>query len=771
MTYPVRLPPPPPPPPPPPKVVKKPAPPPVKEPPAPSRVEVKPDVQAATRTVAKGVEEATATGNKRLMPLAQLREQSKPLDPAEKGQVDRAQRKLHDATEAVRQETDPLARRQATVAATQTLQGVLENKDPRVAAAILKGSKTDLATIGTSVGDLDPEETKTAVKALTVATESAGKNNAAMITDPIATNMRAAYEVEDQNLPEMLNSMKAATLEGGGALFGASLTRSLADVGDTKMANTVGLHHATALKAVRDTFTDATKKADEMDARLASAVENWKGVLEPKEIEAGVQRFKAEHADIYAAREQAATTMESTLDGASLGVDDATRPFAGLVEEGHLREEGEAQLRAIPDIARSEAGSEAIADSVMAEHNGVATYLREANNMAARPESVEDGFREGMTTGVMRSVAVRAERYAREGDLRSAADLTDGVSRVTSDPALKEAYGELSKKIAEVDADDTASDVDKATTLSNTVNQIAADGLSTDTASKFKLFGPALGVGSLIGNGAAFATDPSARHAVDTIVSAAGPAAAAWKLADEASFQKLGGEALAKFGVATTIGFSAVDTFAAIKKGDEIGAAAAAAPAVGAVIGGIAGAGVFSVPGALLGGAIGTVVGIGIEGARSLFGGDEDDAMETQEKAIDPFLRGAFGAAGLPEDAAARMRDVDDDFVGIGPTFAPVAAKLGITPRELLEKVAALPEDQHGWYTKQALEIGTNSDDRKEAAEKLAEEPDTVVPALTFDDEDVGKFAARANQLWNPDPQLTALQESGMFGDDLPPLP
>jgi hypothetical protein len=236
-----------------------------------------------------------------------------------------------------------------------------------------------------------------------------------------------------------------------------------------------------------------------------------------------------------------------------------------------------------------------------------------------------------------------------------------------------------------------------------------------------------------------FANDPSVRTGLETL-NAALPAGAAFTTGATRA-------ALSKAGLAATIAFSAFDTISALNRGDVEGAALAAAPAAGAAIGagiGVWAFGVGAVPGAIVGAAVGTLISIG----GKLLGIGGDDPIVEYEEDAEPFLRGALAEAGLPEDAAHRLRDVDDDLVHVGHLFEPVAERLGTTPRELFERVARMDDGEREDFVKALLGVGSNSGDIKDAVED-----ERTPPELSFDAGDLDDVAARVREDW---PELAA---------------
>ena len=639
------------------------------------------------------------------------------------GKVGDAERVIQRNADAVRDAPNDEARDAATLTATRELPRVLEELSPAQRREVLRDNQDALRTISGGLDHLDDGETKQAIGHLGDAAELAGNDGAHLVAKPLADALPALNAGHDDNFGEISGALVDNVKEGRGALLSAALVHEVSARGDVRSANTLALNHKVALTDVREDYEEARAKADRLDAVLANQVSSWQGTLTPQQIQAGVDRFMEEHEDAYAARDDAAATMASTLPGAAYTADHpVTR--AGLVEQGALVDESRAQLESVPRLVQTESGTESVADALAARGRGETTFLDAAQRVASTPDQ-----KELFESSILRATGARGDALAREGRLGEVPDMLRGAAGLVEDEALGrvlESYGDDVQQIADKDLppEQAARQLLSASTaaLNQAQSPKVARHLSPDSLPKFAAVARGLGIGGVAAAGVNFANDPSIRSGLETLNSALPASVAFTEGATRA--------ALSKAGLAATVAFSAFDTVSALKRGDFGDAALAAAPAAGVALGAGAGAwffGVGAIPGGIIGGAVGTIVQVGAK----LFGGggdEKEEAIKQYEEDADPFLRGALGEAGLPEDAAHRLRDVDEDLVHVGGVFPPLAERMGITPQELLARVARLPDDQRESFVKTALQIDHNGDDVRQAIED-GREP----PALRYD--------------------------------------
>ncbi len=642
-----------------------------------------------------------------------------------------ADRALQNHAAAVRNAPDDDARDRAVLAATAELPRLVEALPAAERARFLADHQSELRTIAGAIDHLDGDETKEAIGGLGRAAELAGPEGAIHVARPFADVLQAIDDDDGDNLGEIEDALKENAVDGHGALLGAALVAEVSEHGDVDHANGLAEAQREGLQDVHEDFDDAREKADHLDAILANQVGSWQGTLTPEQIQAGVERFMSEHAEDYAARDEAAGRVASTLPGAAYTVD---HPVSrdGLNEQTELVDESSSQLATVPSLVRTESGTRAVADALAARGRGERTFLDAAVARADDPVS-----RDAMENALLRAAAVRGDELAREGRLDEVPDLLRGAGALVEDAGLRstlDAYGDDVAGIADqgLPPERAARALLQASTTA--LNQAPRLGASPLAVEKFAALARGLGIGAVALAGVSFANDPGVRTGLETL-SAALPASVAFTSGATRAL-------LSKAGLAATIAFSAFDTASALSRGDYEAAALAAAPAAGAAIGagiGVWAFGVGAIPGAIIGGAIGTVVQIG--GKLLGFGGD--DPIVDYEEDAEPFLRGALAEAGLPEDAAHRLRDVDGDLIHVGQLFPELAERLGTTPQELFAQVARLPDDEREDFVKAALKVGHNGDDIKDAFEDEREPP-----ALAYDAGDLDDLASRVREDW-----------------------
>jgi hypothetical protein len=174
--------------------------------------------------------------------------------------------------------------------------------------------------------------------------------------------------------------------------------------------------------------------------------------------------------------------------------------------------------------------------------------------------------------------------------------------------------------------------------------------------------------------------------------------------------------AVGRLSGAVGIAFSAWDTARAIDQGDWVGAAAAAAPLVGAGIG--AALTSWTGPGAAVGALVGGVIGLGVEGIRML-------VNESPREALGNNTLGAAQAMmesmGLPADQATAMAErlsgYDRDLVSAMPALGRAAEELGVPVEDLLQHVAGLSSREMRQVFRQAGRVRTNADAIEEEME------------------------------------------------------
>jgi hypothetical protein len=646
--------------------------------------------------------------------------------------VQNGTKKIADAAARVeRADSDDDKRAAARDAAKAVKDAVAQARDPAAKKAILDASQHHLETIGKGLDKLSGDDTKAAVADLADAAESAGPGGAASLAAPLARSMPALVEGHGDNKGEFLDGLSSAVEGGHGALLGAAMSKELAGV-DGGLADDVNGATAKGLDALKSDFDDASEAAHGKDAELAAISSQWSGVLTPEQMKAGTESFQQDHGE-YAERDEKAAALTKALAGA--GYADAN----GV--GGDLGDKSRETLEQVPALAQTDVGARAIGDALVKEGRGEQTFMQGAGRVAGRDDKASDEFAEA----AQRSILTTQADALSKGDTRGLVTALRGAGQVLPDAGSRDDFNRLA---LDVEKQPPGTPPDKlAVAIASSARSIAGgvsdqktagiedvDSISTKTS--FKVFGASLGAVALGQSVVGFRDGVSAREGVNAVVNAAGLGSSVAGIALKEGAPKLLQKGLPVVGYA----LSAFDTVSAIKKGDELGAVAAAAPLAGAAAGAAIGAASGSIApgvGTAIGGAAGALVGLGIGVGRQVFSDSPDEKLE---KSTQSFLKGALQEGGLSEEqadkASYRLRDVNGDFFGAGNSLRGIAAKTGESPQQVLAKVANLDDDRLHDFVKQSLEIKDNGEAIRDAEQKVSEGKAAAssIPAYALDD-------------------------------------
>ena len=638
-------------------------------------------------------------------------------------------------------------KRAAARAAAATVRDVLSRtKDQLAKGAILERSHDALRTIGAGLDTLSGADTQTALRDLALAAEAAGPAHVDALARPLARGMPAFVGGHWSNRGELTDALKENVKAGSGALLGAALGRQLRGV-DGALARDVEGAVGKGLKELRADFEGAAKQVATRDGELAAVASQWGSALAPDQIAAGTRAFHRAHPE-YAARDAQAAALSKAL----VGVGYAEQHQLG----GDLGVEGRATLARLPELARSEVGARTIGAALTRESRGEQTFLRFAG---ATPKDARD-----LSEAIQRSIVVTQGDALTHGDTRGLADALQGAASVLRDPTTRERFeafarevqalppglppdklalslarsahsvvGQLSSVAAVGQMHDVARQVSASAAPSQGVAVTLADRTS------FQAFGATLGAVSLGYSLQGLRDGADGREAVGVVVNAAGLGTNVAGLVLKNGAPRVLMHGLPMVGYA----LSAFDTVNALKRSDEVGAIAAAAPLAGALSGAAIGAGTGSFApgvGTAIGGAIGALVGVSIVGVRSF---TEDSPSEKFETSTQPFLQGALQHGGLSashaERAAHRLRDVNDDFFGAGHGMAAIARRAGEPAEQVLMNLVTLDDERLHQFVKRVLAARDNGEQLREAQVKVAAakaKPGTI-PAFRLNDRDV----------------------------------
>jgi hypothetical protein len=628
-------------------------------------------------------------------------------------------------------------KRDAARAATAAVRDVVtQAKDPATRQAILGRSQDALRTIGAGLDTLSRAETKAALQDLSAAAEAAGPAHVDALARPLARGMPAFVAGHGKNRDELTAALQDNVKAGAGTLLGAALGRQLRGV-DAGLARDVGGAVGRGLGALREDFAKTATDVAARDGELAAMAQQWGATLSPDQLQAGTRAFQREHGE-YARRDTQAAALAKALAG--VGYADQHRMG------GPLGEEGGKALGQLPELARSDAGARAIGAALVQESRGQTTFLRPAGD---DPQDAR-----GLQEAIQRAIVVSQGDALARGDTRGLVGALQGAGTVLQEPSIRERFQSFAREVQSLPAGLTpdklavgiarsahgvAGQLSSAAAARLTPSQVDDAAVALADKTSFRTFGAALGAVALGQSLYDLRDGADAREAVGAVVGAAGLGSSVAGLVLKNGAPQLLSKGLPVVGYA----LSAFDTISALKKGDELGAVAAAAPLAGALSGAAIGAATGSFApgvGTAIGGAVGALIGVGITAGRSLL---SDSPSETFEKSTAAFLQGALQQGGLSaadaERAAHRLRDVNDDFFGAGPAIAAVAARTGETPTAVLQRLTRLDDEQLQSFVKRMLAVRDNGDAVRAAQAKVADgkaQPDAI-PAFRLNDADV----------------------------------
>lgn len=641
------------------------------------------------------------------------------------------------------------ARRADVLRATRAVKSAVRDEPPAVQREILKRSRANLQRITRSVGNLGPEDTRTALGDLSQAAESVGQNNVKHLTDPMAAALPDALRGHGSNAREITQALSHNIEHGKGALLGAGLAVSLQNnraAGGRPVAGGVpgftvrGAVHAAVsrgLASARERFEARADKLDEVKASVGRALASVDGFgLTDEELNAGVKAVRAHHKEDLDAYDDTAGDYAATLDGAAY----LRRELRGTVtgpgsvatrSGGGLRGESRRAIENLPRMRDSERALTRIAASVEREADGHESFLGAVEDVGGR---VDDGRKwvDAAADTVVKSGAARAAHAASRGDLVPAQRLLEGLKNHSGVFGVsKSDLGEL-QGLFEQRTAGAISEAELQRALPEKLGSLGATAgrsPSGRASGALKLFTVAVGAASIL-------KDPGQLTKIDEVEGVRSLVDAADLGADatDGVFKLLGRSAPGVLSKGSTVlagvsaAFDLYDATQAWQRGDKTEAALSAASAAGGLV----------LTGAALAGGLGPVglVGIGVIGgvtaARYFIGKRrQKNAERRAEEEFGRFLEGA----GVPSGAAAKLRDLDAEHRSAWDALRGAAPELGVTPRALLDHLVGLdparlqsvvdaaeglPRDDDGVPRQQGLSAGPFAELQPASVEDLA---------------------------------------------------
>ncbi len=548
--------------------------------------------------------------------------------------------------------------------------------DPAYQQALIKvASSWMLPALGK---DLSNEKV---VEHLVRASETAGPEGSKLIADGVAKG------IPEGSLPEGLEkSLDTA--------FSVHLAEALHEAGKPLAAKEIVKAQTALLEEVREDFGKAAEKVDALNQKLALLVAGFGPAMTDEQKQSAIEAFKKQHAKEYEAFEKAGAKLARMVDGASEAlVSDALPKDAWYTKQ--LREEATAALQELPRLGETEAGQEVIATALEKQAKGEESFLNRMPEVALVAKDATK-FLGDVSNVVVKSIANKVLTLSAAGRPGDAHALFAGLQQ---NAKLFGASVESMTKISGALEDVLNGKPNALATLEGELRKSAGGvpGAPYNARGGQALRGLALVV-TLAGNADAWKnfSEAELKDKVKTVATSFGLGFDGGMLALDVlgKAEKLGavtkllgrGSGLATGIIAITDGITAVKAF---QDGDYAQGAVSTASAIGGVILGTtvftAAAGVQVVP---IAGQIAGVILVagGLIGQLAL----KNHNAKMDEKDAQAFLE----AAGIPENVAKELSDLDKHGRNIGPFIVQVAPLLDMTPQEFLKHLGTLSKDE-----------------------------------------------------------------------------
>ncbi len=612
------------------------------------------------------------------------------------------------------------ARETSPAAAAHTLAEKLQaNPDPAYQRELLSLTSdvvTELAQTATADdGRPGKDELQSLVDGLCDAAAACQPEQARALADAFAAGLDNELIGDDDD--ELGGVLRRATAAGHGALFGVELANSLQAAGKGKTAVEAAKFTTQGIEDAREDFEEARDKVAELTADVQGIAQDLAAAgRTPEEIADVIADFKQRHAAEFQAFEDTGARLSSTLTAVAQVANDplieGRGSDDGLIPWGvQLKLVTASALRDLPDLARTQAGSKAIADALAAQGRGQTTFLDAVPQLADSirkhdGDEKADAFLDAVSEATLESAGTAAAAYSQAGDTASSDAILAGVARNT--------------KLFRVDANTLAKITSNLRNVSSAKGpeaiktayaalQESTSGLSPKLALKLKAAGAAFGVVALVA-GAPNLSEADLNQKLQYVLGATGTGiqvadvagTAAGLVQKSTSFAKFAGFA-GRAVPALTAAVSALSAFEEFSNGEVVEGAADAAIAAGAAL-------LLTPPPGDIAGAILIAGGTLVKLFKGFFSGEGDGGQEADTKA-------ALIRLGVPEAKAEQLKDLENGRHYIGQFIGAESRRLGVSPQAYLDWLVQLPDDDLERLMSTAREISTHDGKLKDASE------------------------------------------------------
>ncbi len=461
-------------------------------------------------------------------------------------------------------------------------------------------------------------------------------------------------------------------MPGSQALLAGLVSQATGEKNIEKLAlaqTTLGFTTTQALEA----FSKAKEKVDTLNGQLAQLVQGFGQGADPAKIEAAVKSFKARHAKEYDAFEKSAAALAPLLEQVPALVKNPN--VDPMVKVGLMQ-----ALEKAPELAETRAGQALFQRAVEGQSQGRASIL-ELLPEVARHASNTKAFCAQAAQAVTEAVGARATQLIAQGRKGEAKALLSTLSKNAQIFGLTEAHlNRVELRMGDLLEGKSGSAEALAEELNTGVDMTSALlGDAHPSIPALKGLGLALGITSLPAalKGVSGSDLPEKIRALAQTLDITQKAGSmTLKLLGKSEQLKSLDALFDKVGTGASVVMAAVDVFSTLKslgEGDFQGATVSGLDATSGIL--------LLIPGLQVAG-----VGVALASyvAKQLFGeANERKAQRGIEKDGKAFLIDA----GLTPDLAAQLSNVNGAHQNIGHFLEEVAQRLGLTQRQLFERL------------------------------------------------------------------------------------
>lgn len=554
-------------------------------------------------------------------------------------------------------------------------------KSPAERAQLLRSHQPQLDALSEKVFDRDvSDDDRKAMTSLAETAQLAGPEGRKVVAASVAAALPKERDTNGlSDLREVSAAFSDASVEAGGT----GLMRATAEqLRSTDKIGAVYLydHAAGATKKAQEIFKDKQQNVDQLNGKLSNYLKAAGPSLSPEDREKMIARFKERHEDEYAELEEAGENYGGFVRERKevLASTDPKDPVAAP-----LRAEQKTLLDSFDTYAQTKDGQELLRADLAAKADGKETVVIDELDLSKKsPEFVQ-----GVQAGLLQAVTRDAMTGVRNGDFSAAGKLLTGLRQVPNLLGVAKDSDRFQKVMGNLQGMLESKRPPTPATMQQLSRDIDAVGGSPSSSQVLKSFGLALGVAKLAVDISNF-DEKQLQGKVTALADAVGLSAQGGSLALNA----IGKEA-------TTLG-------------KALGFTSKAAGAVGAIFSGITAVDAFQkgkvVDGLLSSGvAAASLAALAWPGPGTLVAGVLSAAQ---------VVKGVIDFNKAKGESRDELRDLLDEtelknlqpellehLLSDAPKFDhfahanALAKETGTPPREMLNVLAALPEDERNW--------------------------------------------------------------------------